>query len=140
MTAIVNRINSSEMYCLDIKAQRNELVIDPLEEIAGLRVDVVTESEEQLNETLDIEDRTSHVLRIWIRKKLTALSNDQIDPLKLLVRQIFQRVNDFNSADGRVKVWEVDIEGHQVPDKQILHENWLFVAALVLRCEVEASY
>lgn len=139
MTAMVDRLNSSEVFCLDVRATRSELLIDPLEEVTGLRVDVVVESEEQLNDTLDIEDPVSCILRIWVRKKLTALTTDQIDPMKLLVRQIFQRVNNFNSADGRVKVWEVDIDGHQVPDKQLLHESWLFVAAIVLRVEVSSS-
>ena len=64
MQAIVDRINSGEAYCLDLVANRSETLVDPLEEISELRCDVVSESEEQLVETLDVEDRTSHIIRI----------------------------------------------------------------------------
>jgi|TARA_R110000824_G_scaffold28583_1_gene95885 hypothetical protein len=139
MSAITDRINSGTAYSFDIAAEYTDEVIDPLEEIAGLRVDVVSESEEQLEETLDAEDRTSHVLRIWVRQKVDDVRNGTVDPLKLLVRQIFQRVNDYDSTDGRVAVWEVDTDAKQTPDKVILRQHWLFIASIVLRVEVEAS-
>lgn len=136
---LVDRINTGTAYELELVAERSEQVIDPLEEIETLRVDVVHEDEEQLEETLDVEDRTSHDIRIWIRKKVTAVTPDELDPLKLLVRQIYQRVNNFDSSDGRVKVWQCDIEGKQIPDKAILKETWLFVVSILLRVELEAS-
>lgn len=137
--AIVDAINDSSTYCLEVVAERLEMAVDPLEEVTTLRVDVVHETEEQLEETLDVEDRTSHQIRIWVRKKVSAVTPDELDPLKLLVRQLFQRVNNFNSADARVKVWQSEIEGNQVPDKEILKQTWLFVAVILLRVEVEAS-
>lgn len=137
--AIVDRINSGTAYELDIVAERVEQAVDPLEEVKTLRVDVVHETEEQLEETLDVEDRTSHEIRIWVRKKVSSVSNDDLDPLKLLVRQLFQRVNNFDSSSGRVKVWQCELEGKQVPDKDILQQAWLFVASIVLRVEVEPS-
>jgi len=139
MQAIVARINSATTYCLAVVAEYRETLVDPLEEITDLRCDVVSESEEQLVETLSPEDRTSHVLRIWLRKKLDNLTPDEIDPLKLLFRQIFQRVNNYDTTDRRVTVWECDIEPKEVPLKDFLQQAGLFVASIVLRVEVEAS-
>ena len=139
MQAIVDRINTGETYCLDLAAKRSETLVDPLEEISELRCDVVSESEEQLVETLDVEDRTSHIIRIWLRKKLSYITPDEIDPLKLLFRQLFQRVNNYDTTDGRVKVWECEVDSKEVPIKDFLQQAGLFVASVVLRVEVEAS-
>ena len=139
MTAIRDRINSGTAYVLAVNAEYSELQVDERETLDELRVDVTSDTEEQLKETLATEDRTSHRLRIWIRSPVERTSNEEIDPLKLLVRQIFQRVNDFNSANDRVKVWECDLESKQNPDKAILHQDGLFVANIALRVEVEAS-
>lgn len=139
MSAIVDQINSGGTYDLDVVARYGALLIDPLEEVIGLRVDVVSETEEQLVETLDVEDRSTHQIRVWMRKKVSSVSSDEIDQLKLIFRQIYQRVNNFDSSDGRVKVWDVEIDPIEVPIKSILQQSWLFVASLVLRVEVEAS-
>lgn len=139
MQAIVEQINSGGAFELPVAAKYSETIIDPLEEITTLRVDVVTETEEQLDETLAIEDRVSLLIRVWMRKKVANAANDEIDYLKLMYRQIFQRLNDFNSSDGRVKVWAVDNDARECPIKSILQENWLFVATMILRVEVEAS-
>lgn len=139
MQAIVARINSGDTYDLPVRATYSEQLIDPLEDLTDLRVDVVTEAEETLNETLAVEDRTSLEMRIWIRKKVTSVSCDEIDPLRLLVRQIFQRINNYDTTDLRVRVWECDYDSKEIPDKSILNQAWLFVAAIVLRVEVEAS-
>lgn len=137
--AIVDRINASTTYALDVVAQRLEVIVDHLEEVNGLRVDVVHEEEEQLEETLDVEDRTSHEIRVYVRSKVPNRTPDEIDPLKLLVRQIFLQVNDFDSADGRVKVWQADIEPRQAADKELLRQHGIFVVAIMLRVEVEPS-
>lgn len=141
MTELVKHINSGTGYCVDVKAEYTEQLIDELEDISGqgLRVDVVTEDEETLNETLAVEDRVSLNIRIWMRKKVAAITTDEIDPLKLAFRQIYQRVNNFNSSDRRVMVWECDYDSKEVPDKDILRQSHLFVASLLLRVEVEAS-
>lgn len=139
MSAIVDQINDGGSYDLDVVARYGALIIDPLEGVTGLRVDVVSETEEQLVETLDVEDRSTHQIRIWMRRKVSSVSSDEIDQLKLIFRQIYQRVNNFNSSDGRVKVWDVEIDPIEVPIKSILQQSWLFVASLVLRVEVEAS-
>lgn len=139
MIAITDRINTGSAYVLDVTATYGELMIDEREEIDCLRVDVTSEDEVQLVETLTVEDRTSHALRIWIRSPVAIRTSDEINPIKLLVRQIYQRVNNFNSADLRVKVWECDVDAKQNPDKAIMNQHGLFVASITMRVEVEAS-
>lgn len=140
MTAIVDQINDGGAYELAVRATYSEAIVDPLEDITSLRVDVVSETEEQLNETLDIEDRTSHLIRVWVRKKVDPGNQDQIDYLKLLHRQIFQRLNNFDSSDGRVQVWEIENDAKECPIKSILQQLGVFAATLILRVEVKASY
>jgi chromatin segregation and condensation protein Rec8/ScpA/Scc1 (kleisin family) len=137
MSAIVEQINSGTAYELSVTAAYSETLDDELEDIPDLRVDVLQEEEEQLNETLDVEDRTSHMIRVWIRKRTP--TQDEIDAVKLIVRQIWQRVNNFNSSNGRVKVWECDMDRKEVPNKTILKQSGLFVASMLMRVEVEAS-
>jgi hypothetical protein len=137
MSAIVEQINSGTAYELSVTAAYSETLDDELEDIPDLRVDVVQEEEEQLNETLDVEDRTSHMIRVWIRKRTP--TRDDIDAVKLIVRQIWQRVNNFNSSNTRVKVWECDMDPKEVPNKTILKQSGLFVASMLMRVEVEAS-
>jgi len=137
--AIVARIKSGTEYELTQQVEYSRVQVDVLEEINSLRVDVVTDDETQLNETLDVEDRSSHTIVIFIRDKLESLDADAIDQRALTVRQIFQRVNNYDSPDGRVKVWEVDERTQTSPDKVLLHQKRLFVAVIVLRVEVEAS-
>jgi hypothetical protein len=135
--ALISQINAGTAYTLPVDATYSEQVIDPLEEIDNLRVDVVTEESETLGETLSVEDRSSHAIRVWIRDKVDDQSNVTINALKLAVRQIFQRVNDFDSSNGRVKVWECDLDEKQSPDKDILKNSGLFVSSILLRVEVE---
>lgn len=137
--AIVDRINAATTYALEVVAQRQEIVVDHLEEVSELRVDVVHEEETQLEETLDDEDRTSHEIRIYVRSKVPNRTADEIDPLKLLTRQIFQQVNEYETSNGRVKVWQCDIEPRQAADKELLRQHGIFVAAIMLRVEVEPS-
>jgi len=139
MQSIVDHINSGGAYCLQVSADRTDQLIDTIEGVGPLRVEVVSESEETLEETLDVENRTSHLIRIWVRQKLLTTENDELDQLKLLVRQIFQRVNNYDSSDRRVRVWQCEIEQKQVPLKVHLHRHGLFIASLLLRVEVEAS-
>ena len=141
MTAIRDRVNAGTTYSIDVRAEYAEQIIDPLEDLAseGLRVDIVTEEEETLNETLATEDRTSLSIRIWIRKKVSSFSNDEIDPLKLVARQIFQQVNNYDTRDLRVRVWECDLENVDKPGKQLMLQAGVFIQAILLRVEVGAS-
>lgn len=139
--ALVDRINEGVgAYALNVLATYERVAVDRLEEISGLRVDVLHESERDLSESLDVEQRTSHEISVYIREKLPDLQPETIAARALIVRQIFQRVNEFNSADGRVKVWECNRDKRMDPDKGLLRRLRLFVARVVLRVEVEPSY
>ncbi len=135
--AIVARINSATTYTLPQPAEYLPVVIDQLEEVDGLRVDVVHEFEQDLQETLDIEDRTSHIIRIWIRDKLPDDSIAEVKSRNLIVRQIWQRVNNFHSANGRVKVWDIGKNRGEIPGKLMLVEAGFYKAYIELRVEVE---
>ena len=138
--AIVDRINGGTTYALDVNAVYREQLIDPLEDFDDqMRVDVVPESEQQLSETIDNEDQTSHQIRVWIRDKVSTVDDSNIAAMKLIVRQIFQRLNNWDSADRRVRVWECDYGLKERPDKQALRDMGLFVDSIELRVEVEAS-
>jgi uncharacterized protein YcbX len=137
--ALVDRINAGTTYVLDILAKYSRVEVDPLEEIDGRRIDVVHVEETQLNRTFALEDQTSHKIAIWVREKLKDSEPETIDALCLLVRQIYQRVNNWDSDDDRVRVWETDEETRMTPDKMLLNQSGLFVAVIVLRVEVEAS-
>lgn len=137
--ALVTQINAGTAYSLDVTAEYADVLNDNLEEIRGLRVDVVPEEEETLEETLATEDRSSHQIRVTIRSMCDQNNQEDIKALRLIVRQIFQRVNDFDSSNGRVKVWQCDIEGKEVPDKEALRNDGLFKTSILLRVEVEAS-
>ncbi len=140
-TALVDRINSGTAYRLDRLAEYQRVAVTPLESLdaAGLQVDVVAVDETQLYETLDIEDRSSHKIVIWVREKLPDLMPETIDARCLVARQIFQRVDNWDSDDRRVRVWETDKETRLTPNKDALHQFNVFEAVIVLRVEVEAS-
>jgi hypothetical protein len=134
--AIRDRINSGTGYVLDVRAEVSELIVEDISEERQLRVDVVPESEMQMHETIDVVDNTSHVLRVVIRKKLTDRTQEEIDALKLLRRQIVARVMNFNSADRRVCVWDVDDQVEQRTDSANLHQNRVYFSSIPLRVEV----
>lgn len=136
--ALVTQIIGGSTYVLDMEATYSDLLPDRMEEFDGVRVDVIPEESETLEETLATEDRTSHQIRVHVRSRCDSSNQDAVDELKLLTRQIWQRVNDFDSADGRVKVWQADIESKQFPDKEALRIDGMFKASILLRVEVEA--
>lgn len=137
--ALVNRLNTGGAFALDVVATYTEQIIDPLEEIDELRIDVATVESETLSETLAVEDRTSHDIRVWIRAKGNDFTNDTIDPLKLVARQVFQRLNNFDNSTKRVRVWECANENQEAPVKAALRNAGLFVTSILLRVEVEAA-
>lgn len=138
--ALVTRINAGTAYALaGYVVDYADQVIDLLEQVSGVRVDVEPQDETQLDETLTPEDRTSHNIKVYVRKQCLATDQDAVDALKLFTRQVFQQVNNWDSANGRVRVWECDPDPIQKPDKDILRLNSIFVASVNLRVEVEAS-
>jgi hypothetical protein len=137
VNAIVARINAGTTYTLDLKAEARELIIDPTEEVTELRVDVCHESEQQLFETLDAVDNTQHALRIWIRKKVADITPQELNPLRLLCRQILRQVDQYVTTDWRVRVWQAGFETQEVADKAVLYSQRMFVASI--SCEVQVK-
>lgn len=134
--AIRDRINSGSGYVLEMRAQVTELLTEDLDELQSLRVDVVPESDTQLADTIDLVDRTSHQVRVWVRQKLQTTQQDEIDRLKWLRRQIALRLMNYATADRRVRVWEVDTQTDAGVDRDALHQARAFVSSIVLRVEV----
>jgi hypothetical protein len=137
VNAIVARINAGTAYNLDLKAEARELIIDPTEEVTELRVDVCHESEQQLFETLDALDNTQHAIRIWIRKKVADITPQELNPLRLLCRQILRQVDQYVTTDWRVRVWQAGFETQEVADKAVLYSQRMFVASI--SCEVQVK-
>jgi len=135
--AIRNRINSGEDYALEVRAEVREEITEDLQELRQLRVDICQESEEQLAETIDLQDNTSHVIRVWIRKKLDTTTQDEIEQLKLLKRQIELRLLNYVTADWRVRVWEVSSTQAPILERDMLHQDRSFVASVSCRVEVK---
>lgn len=136
--ALVARINAGT-YGASVTAEYREEQIDPLEDVSStLLATVVPVDEEQLNETLG-DDRTSHNMRVYIRKKLMGSEPSDIDLLKLVTRKIWSQLNNYDTTDKRVRVWECDQDVKQKPDKDALREHGMFLASINLRVEVEAS-
>jgi hypothetical protein len=136
--ALVARINAGT-YGTSVTAEYREEQIDPLENVSGkLLATVVPIDEEQLNETLG-DDRTSHSIRVYIRKKLTGDDPADIDILKLTARKIWSQLNNYDTTDKRVCVWECDQDSKQKPDKDALKERGVFLASINMRVEVGAS-
>jgi hypothetical protein len=137
VNAIVARINAGATYNLDLKAEARELIIDPTEEVTELRVDVCHESEQQLFETLDAVDNTQHAIRIWVRKKVADITPQELNPLRLLCRQILRQVDQYVTTDWRVRVWQAGFETQEVADKAVLYSQRMFVASI--SCEVQVK-
>lgn len=135
--AIRDRINSGEEYTLEVKAQSADEITEDLQDLRQLRVDVIQETEEQLAETLDLQDNTSHIVRVWIRKKLDTITQDEIDALKLLKRQIALRLLNYVTTDWRVRIWEVDNSQAPIVERDTLHQDRSFIASVVCRVEVK---
>lgn len=135
--AIRDRINSGEEYTLEVKAQSADEITEDLQDLRQLRVDVIQETEEQLAETLDLQDNTSHIVRVWIRKKLDTTTQDEIDALKLLKRQIALRLLHYVTTDWRVRIWEVDNSQAPIVERDTLHQDRSFIASVVCRVEVK---
>ena len=137
VNAIVARINAGTAYTLDLKAEARELIVDPTEEVTELRVDVCHESEQQLFETLDAVDNTQHAIRIWVRKKVADITAQELNPLRLLCRQILRQVDQYVTTDWRVRVWQAGFETQEVADKAVLYSQRMFVASI--SCEVQVK-
>jgi hypothetical protein len=138
--ALIARINSGNYGIAFSDAEYMEEIIDPLENVTShVMVTVVPVTEEQRVETLAVTDVTSHEIRIYVRSKLTNIEPRAIDDLKLFTRQVFDRCNNYDTTDKRVRVWECDQDAKQKPDKDALRDRGVFLASIILRVEVGAS-
>ena len=136
--ALVDRINSGSgiAYTLTTAAVYTYVLDEEIKDAANTGVIVVHDRERTLNETLDLKQRTSHDIRIVVQKKLQATDAATIDALRLLLRQLYERVDGFRSSDLRVTVWECD-EPDEETDKATVVGPRLFQQGFELRVEVE---
>lgn len=131
--ALVVRINSaSAPYTLTTAATYSHQEIDPLEEITGLRVDVVANTELQLSERIDGLDDTQHEIRVWIRKQLSDFDTATVKAMTLLRKNVADWLDNWDSSDKRVRVWDSESEDLEQPIKTALRERQMFVAVIVL--------
>lgn len=138
--AIVARINSGSgiTYTLASAAEYFYQKDDNIQRLSSLTVDVIHLGERDLGDTLDVETRTSHDMQIWIRQKLPgAIATASVAAVKLVARQIFQRVNNY--ATSRVRVWECGEEQEDGADRSVLRQDGVVSLMIPLRVVVEAS-
>ena len=135
--AIRDRINSGTDYTLEVRAEVRDEITEDLKDLRQLRVDVCQESEEQLFETIDLQDNTSHVIRVWIRKKLDTTTQDELEQLKLLKRQIELRLLNYATTDWRVRIWDVSNSQAPLMERDMFHQDRSFVASMLCRVEVK---
>ena len=135
--AIRNRINSGTDYTLEVRAEVRDEITEDLKDLRQLRVDVCQESEEQLFETIDLQDNTSHQIRVWIRKKLETTTQDELEQLKLLKRQIELRLLNYATDDWRVRIWDVSNTQAPLMERDMFHQDRSFVASILCRVEVK---
>lgn len=137
LQAITDRINSGTAYELSVAAQYGDDLTDELSDLDVVQVGVAEIAHQQLEETLATTERTSHDIHVVVRQKVATPNQEYVDRLKLLTRQIFERLNNFDSADGRVRVWECQTGAEGIPDRTALKQDATFVARIRLRVEVE---
>ncbi len=134
--ALVERINTGTEYSLALDATYSEVRVDPLELIDCLRVDVVYGTGKQLQETLDKSDNSSHSIVVWIRSPLPQKHANELSELNYLAWQIKQRLDDWNSSDRRVQVWECGVSEIPRATKDLLRASQLYASRIQLRVEV----
>ena len=135
--AIRDRINSGGTYTQEVTCDIAEQFSDDQQAMPDLMIDVVAIEEQQLDETLATENRWSVDIGIEMRRKLEDDSQALVAAMKLVVQQVFEWVNNFDSANGRVRVWECGNASEENPNKQLLAEGLIFRSRLMLRVEIE---
>ncbi len=136
--ALVDRINAGTAYILDVEAKYSRFLVDPLEEIDGLRVDLAHDVEQVQHDRLDGLDNSLHTIRVWIRAKLPDDEPESVQSFAYLRKQLVDRLDNWNSSDRRVQVWDTENEEIEQPMKDQLRQKGLFVACVVLHVQVLA--
>lgn len=135
--ALVDRINTGTDYVLDVDATHSPTFNDPLEEFDGLRVDLVHDTQVGQSDRLDGLDQSKHTIRVWVRKKLSEESKlEETQDLNLLRTQILSRIDNWDSSDRRVQVWDTENEDLELPVKDAARKLGLFIACIILHVEV----
>lgn len=135
--ALVARINAGTDYVLDVDATYSRLLIDPLEDIQELRVDVVADTEQGQSDRLDGLDTSLHTIKVWVRAPLPDPATEFIADLALLRKQISDWLDNWDSNDRRVRVWDSENDDLEQPLKDAVRQSGLFVAVVVLNVQVE---
>lgn len=135
--ALVSRINSGLTYTLPQDATYTLQIIDILEEVTGLRVDVCPETSEQLYDSLDPEDPSSHIIRVWVRAPLANELSATVAPFNLIAAKIWQRLNEHSTS--RIQVWDCGKDRGENPGKVVLVKDNFYRAYCEMRVEVAPS-
>lgn len=108
---------------------------EALEDISTkARIDVVHVSETDQEDTLDVMNRTAHVVHVVVRRKVQ--NQDERAAAALLFQKIRERLNNFDSDDLRVRVMRCRAINDSSGSADMIRMSGLFVAKLELRIEV----
>lgn len=138
-TAIVALVNAGSTYTLSRTATYCRLFEDDLATPAGLVVDVVHDDESNVDDSIDQEVTTSHQITVWMRDKLSGIDNASVAAKTLIFRKLYRVLNVHATGNSRVKIYDVDFDPKEVPEKDILREHRYFRASIVMRVEVEPA-
>lgn len=138
-TAIVALVNAGVSYTLYQTATYCRFFEDDLKLPAGLIVDVVHESETNLEDSIDQEPPTSHEITVWMRNKLAATDNATVAAQTLIFRKLFRQLNVHATGNSRVRIYDCDFDQKEVPEKDILNEARYFRARILIRVEVDPA-
>lgn len=136
--AIVTRINAGTSYTLPAAAVAVEFPKVANEDISTLVVEVASDGEQTLAETLNpAEDRKLIIVRVYIRKKVANAEPSTLAATKLIVSQITEWLDLYMGS--RVKVWAVDQEFDKKTSVELLDQSGIFAATIAVRCTVEPA-
>lgn len=138
--AIVDRINTGSglTYTLPSAAEYFYNIDDSIERLSDLKVDVIHVEERDANSTLDTVTRTSHGINVFVRKKIAgAVTTADIAAVKLIARQICVRL--MNHGTSRIRVWEVELDSEEGPDRSVLRQDGVISLMISLRVVVEPA-
>lgn len=135
--AIVDFLNG-ETFGLAFQATAADVAKTELRDAEWISVDVIEDSEEQLQETLAEDDPTRHRILVQVTARRKPDGLDMTEDLKLLCKQIYQSLDQLDLEDGRVQVWQINGESLTAADKEALRTLGLFRRNIVLEVEVLA--
>lgn len=135
--ALVDRINAGTDYALAVDARYSRLQVDPLEQIKELHVDVVADTEQGQSDRLDGLDNTLHTIKVWVRAPIIDADPQYLADLALVRKQLVDWLDNWDSSDRRVQVWDSENEDLEQPIKELIRQSNLFVAVVILNVQVQ---